>query len=168
MGPTAYETREDAWAEAIRWVKHRAGLAYMVKLESQDGCLVQPDGQVIAETVDEARQVILDHALKTVEHKNTPDSRHKMRLQGWEEGPDWEDLNRCIDFLRYDPDQPEKGMRGSYQLYVDGPLGGVGGLGWVYSVGISVVSSPEIWDHPIDQPCDLEIDEGVHMITTDY
>ncbi|MYD04949.1 MAG: hypothetical protein F4X21_08530 [Acidimicrobiia bacterium] len=155
-----FNTRKEAWAEAIRWVKHRAGLAYTVEIESQTGCLIEAAVPVIVETVDEARRLILDYAVQAVDHKNPPDSRHKMRLKGWEEGPDWDDLNRCIDYRRYDPDRPDKGMRCSYELYVDGPLGGVGGLLWTYYVGITAVSSPEIWDHPLDQPCGLAEDES--------
>ena len=155
-----FESREEAWAEAIRWVKHRAGLAFEVRLGSQTGCVVVGDGAVIVETVTEAREVILRHAMATLRGQgNDPEEREYLRLRGGRGGPTWENLTRCETDRRYDPDNPDAGMRCGYVLYEQGGLDGVGGLVWTYGVYIWATAPPEVWDHPADQPCGLDNDE---------
>ena len=156
-----FESREDAWAEAIRWVKLRAGLAIEVRLGNQTGCVVMGDAVVIVETVAEARGVILRHAMDTLRGKgNDPKEREHLRLRGGKGGRKWEDLTTCETDRRYDPDNPDAAMRCDYMLYEQGGLEGVGGLIWNFGVYISATAPPEVWDHPADQPCGLDNDEN--------
>jgi len=155
-----FASREEAWAEAIRWVKHRAGLAMEVRLGVQTGCVVEGDTVVIVETVAEAREVILRHAVENLRGKGTgPDEREYLRLRGGRAGPVWEDLARCETDRRYDPNTPDAGMRCDYVLYEQGGLDGVGGLVWTFGVYVWATAPPEVWDQPADQPCGLDSDE---------
>lgn len=155
-----FESREEAWAEAIRWVKFRAGLAMEVRLGVQTGCVVEGDTVVIVETVAEAREAILRHAVRNLGGKGAaPDELEYLRLLGGKGGPTWEDLAKCEVNRRYDPDTPDAGMRCDYVLYEQGGLDGVGGLVWTFGVYIWATAPPEVWDHPPDRPCGLETDE---------
>ena len=158
--PFSFESREEAWAEAIRWLKHRAGLALQVVLGSQTGCVVMGGGAVIVETVAEARKVILGHAMNSLgDHARNPRHREHLRLRGHKARPTWEDLAGCETHRRYDPDEPDAGMRCDYVLYEEGDLDGVGGLVWTYGVDIWATAPPEVWDHPADLPCGLGADD---------
>lgn len=159
-----FASRQEAWAEAIRWVKHRAGLAMEVSLGVQTGCVVDGDTIVIVETVAEAREVILRHAVRNLWGKGTAeDERAHLRLLGRESGPTWEDLTRCEAYRVYDPGNPDGGMRCGYVLYEQGGLDGVGGLVWTFGVYVWATAPPEVWDHPADQPCGLDSDEEFGM-----
>ena len=57
-----YPTREQALAEAIKRVKHEAGLAFTVEIDTRSGCVLSGGMPVIVETVAEAREVIVHHA----------------------------------------------------------------------------------------------------------
>ena len=159
-GPFGFRSRAEAWAEAIRWVKHRAGLAIEVRLGSQTGCLMRGDGVIVVETVVEARQAILAHAMDALGgHARNPERRECLRLERRKGGPNWEDLTRCETTRRYDPDNPDAGMECSYLLYEQEDLEGVGGVVWTYGVSIWATAPPEVWDHPVDQPCGLNADD---------
>ena len=146
------ESREEAWAEAIRWLKLRAGLAMEVTINTGSGCVVQEGPSMVVETVAEARQVILREAIQELGSKGkSPEDRPFLRFRG---KPTWENLAKCETYRSYDPDYPEDGMSCDYVLYEQGDLGGVGGGVWTYSVRISATAPPEVWDHPADQPCD--------------
>ena len=163
---SGFESREEAWAEAIRWVKHRAGLAIEVRLGSMTGCVIRPDRAVVVETVAEARQTILRHAMDALgDHQRNPERREYMRLKGRAGDPTWEDLAGCETYRRYDPDNPDAGLECSYLLYEQGDLDGVGGLVWTYGVSIRATAPPDVWDHPPDQPCGF--DTGDDLIDDD-
>ena len=57
---SCYRSREQALAEAIKRVKHHAGLAFEVTIGSRSGCCLIGDIPVIVETVAEAREVIVE------------------------------------------------------------------------------------------------------------
>ncbi len=158
-----FESREEAWAEAIRWVKHRAGLLIEVRLERMRECVIEPGGPVVVESVAEARQAILRYAMATLgDHGRDPGDREYRRLADRNGGPNWEDLTGCETDRRYDPDNPDAGMRCEYVLYEQGDLDGVGGLVWTFGVYTCATAPPEVWGHPPDQPCGLDPgDDGV-------
>ena len=156
---SGFESRGEAWAEAIRWVKHRAGLAIEVRLGSMTGCVITADDVVVVETVAEARKAILGHAMDALgDHARNPERREHLRLKGHKGDPTWEDLARCETDRHYDPGNPDAGMRCRYLLYEQGDLDGVGGLVWTYAVNIRATAPPEVWNHPADQPCGLDTD----------
>ena len=159
--PYPYRSREEAWAEAIRWVKHRAGLAIEVKLGDRRGCVLSGDESVIVETVAKARKAILRHAMRAVaDHARDAESREQMRLRCGKGRPTWNDLAKCEEGRRYDPHNAEAGMNCCYLLYQHGPLGVVGGGAWAYEVWIWATAPPSVWDHPADQPVGLDnVDE---------
>lgn len=162
--PYGFESRKQAWAEAILWVKRLAGLAMEVRLGVQTGCVVEPDAVVFVETVAAAREVILNHAVRSLNGKGAAsDEREHLRLRGGEGGPTWEDLARCETYSVYDPNDPDAGMRCGYVLYEQGGLDGVGGLVWAFGVYVWATAPPEVWDHPGDQPCGRETDEEFDM-----
>lgn len=155
-----FETRKEAWGEAIRWVKQRAGLAMELRLGSATGCLVSGDRITVVETVAEARRSILSHARATLAGKGRdPGDRKFLRLGGGKRGPTWADLERCATSRRYDPEEPDAGMTCRYLLYEQGELDGVGGLVWTFAVAIQATAPPEVWDHPADEACGLDTDE---------
>lgn len=158
---SGFATREEAWAEAIKRVKHRAGLAFEVKIASRSGCCVIGDTPVIVETVAEAREVIVGHAKRnSYERRSETDDREHQRFRTRPGRSDWRSLLECEISRRYDPADPEAGMTCSYLLYEKGPLGVVGGGAWTYSVEIWATGPPEVWDHPTDQPAGLDDDDN--------
>lgn len=160
-----FETRQEAWEEAIRWVKYRAGLAIEVRLGRRTGCVVTGDDVVIVETVAEAREAILHHAMNSLgDQGDNPEYRKYLRLRSGRGSPSWEDLTRCETDRRYDPDDPSAGLRCGYVLFEQGGLDGVGGLVWTYGVYIWATAPPEVWDHPADQPCGLETENDLPEI----
>ena len=159
IGWSGFESREEAWAEAIRWVKHRAGLAMQVRLGAGAGCVIEGDRIAVVETVAEARRAILRHAIATLGGKGQDSGdRQYLRLGGGRTGPTWNDLARCETNRRYDPDDPDAGMTCRYLLYEQGDLDGVGGVIWTFAVSIWAAAPPEVWDHPADKPCGLDTD----------
>lgn len=157
LGYLDFESRKEAWEEAIRWVRHRAGLAIRVRLGSQEGCVPTPGEAIVVERVAEARRAILRHAKSALrEHGRDPEDRRYLRLKGGKKGPTWKDLAQCEINRHYDPDNPESGMTCSYLLYEQGDLGVVGGGVWTFAVSIWATAPPEAWDHPADQPCGLD------------
>lgn len=157
IGWSGFESREEAWAEATRRVKHHAGLAFEVRMGSATGCVVDGDRTTVVETVSEARRVILQHAQATLAGKGRdPRDREYLRLAGGSRNPKWEDLARCEVTRHYDPGNPDAGMTCSYVLYEEGDLDGVGGLVWTFAVSIRATAPPEVWDHPADEPCGLD------------
>ena len=145
--PYWFASREDAWAEAIKWVKLRAGLAFEIQLGSQTGC-IPDEWSLIVETVAEAREAILRHVLtKQQDDEGGPGTRGHGRL-----GATWEDLVEYEDGRRYDPGNLKAGMSCSYSLSETGWVEGVGGVRWPVSDYRWAVAPPEVWDHPTDQP----------------
>ena len=57
LGNSGFDSREEAWAEAIRWVKYHAGLAFTIRLDDMTDWWYAEDEYVVAvvETVAEAR-----------------------------------------------------------------------------------------------------------------
>ncbi len=153
--PYWFERREEAWAEAIKWVKLRAGLAIEVELGSASGCLVD-EWTVIVETVAEARQVILSHVLPDMKGPE-----HGSETHGPASRPhrSWEDLTGHEDSRRYDPGNPAAGMCCSYSLSETEWMEGVGGIRWPVTDHRWATGPPEIWDHPADQPVGLDSDD---------
>ena len=144
-----YPTREQALAEAIKRVKHQAGLAFEVKIGSRSGCCMIGETPVIVETVAEAREVIVGHAKEhSRESRSKPDDEEHFHFRTRQGRSTWKSLLECETSRRYDPAAPEAGMTCSYLLYERGPLGVVGGGAWTYSVEIWATGPPEIWDHP--------------------
>ncbi|MYG98717.1 MAG: hypothetical protein F4144_04550 [Acidimicrobiaceae bacterium] len=158
-----YPTREQALAEAIKRVKHQAGLAFEVKIGSRAGCCVNGDIAVIVETVAEARQVIVRHAKgHSGPSQREPDDREHQRFKTRRGRSAWKSLLACETSRHYDPADPGAGMTCSYLLYEKGPLGVVGGGAWTYSVEIWATGPPAIWDHPANQPAGLDNDDDLH------
>ena len=153
--PYRFRTREEALAEAIKQVKHRAGLAIEITIESRAGCVLGGDPPVIVETVAEARKAIVNHARGLIGGRQ-PDKREYLRLRTTRGRSAWKSLLECETGRRYDPADPDAGMTCSYLLYEEGNLEGVGGLMWTYGVEIWVTGPPSIWDHPADQPVGLD------------
>ena len=156
--PQSYHrSREKALAEAIKWVKHRAGLAFEVKFEIRSGCCLSGDMPVIVETVAEAREVIVSYAKGSIGgRQREPDQREHLRFKTRQGRSAWKSLAECEIGRRYDPADPEAGMTCSYLLYDEGGLEGVGGMIWAYSVEIWATAPPAVWDHPADQPAGLD------------
>ena len=156
-----YPTREQALAEAIKRVKHEAGLAFEVKIGGRSGCCLIGDTPVIVETVAEARQVIVRHAKGNGgESRREPDDQEHQRFRTRRGRSAWKSLLECETSRRYDPADPEAGMTCSYLLYEKGPLSVVGGGAWMYSEEIWATGPPEIWDHPTNQPIGLDDDDN--------
>ena len=150
-----YRSREQALVEAIKWVKHRAGLAFEIELGSASGCVLA-EWTVLVESVAEAREAILRHAMPAAEdHEREygtqrPESRRD---------PTWEDLAEYEHSRRYDPDNPGAGMRCSYAMSEVEMVEGVGGMLWPVSHHVWATAPPEVWDHPADQPAGLDNDD---------
>ena len=158
-----FATREEAWAEAIKHVKHRAGLAFEVRIGSRSGCCMIGETPVIVETVAEAREVIVGHAKEhSRESRSEPDDEEHFHFRTRRGRPAWKSLLECEISRRYDPADPGAGMTCSYLLYEKGPLGVVGGGAWTYSVEIWATGPPEIWDHPADHSAGLDTDGDLH------
>ena len=158
-----FRTREEALAEAIKQVKHRAGLAFEVTIESRTGCVLSGDPPIITETVTEARQAIANHAKGLIGgRQRESDQREYLRFRTSRGRSAWKSLLECETGRRYDPADPDAGMTCSYLLYEEGNLEGVGGLMWTYGVEICVTGPPEVWDHPADQPIALDNDDDLH------
>ena len=120
-----YPTREQALAEAIKRVKHEAGLAFEVMIGSRSGCCMIGEIPVIVETVAEAREGIVSHAKgNRGESRREPadGEHHYFRTRrgplGLEVAP-----QECETSRRYDPADPEAGMTCHYLLYREGPAG---------------------------------------------
>ena len=152
--PREFESREEAWAEAIKWVKLRAGLAIEVELGTASGCLID-EWTVIVETVAEARQIILSHVLPDAQ---SPEHEAETRGPESRQHRTWEDLTEYEDSRRYDPGNREAGMHCSYSLSETEWMQGVGGMLWPVSDHRWAKAPPEVWDHPADQPIGLEDD----------
>ncbi len=158
-----FRSREQALAEAIRNVKHRAGLAFEVKIDSRAGCCLSGEIPVIVETVAEAREVIVGYAKGSVGgRQREPEQQEHLQFRTRRGRSAWKSLAECETSRCYDPTDPEAGMTCSYLLYDEGGLEGVGGVMWTYSVAIWVTAPPAVWDHPADQPAGLDTDEDVH------
>lgn len=156
-----YRWREDALAEAIKRVKHQAGLAFEVRIEGRSGCCLIGEPPVIVETVAEAREVIVRHAKANRDpSRRGPDDREHHHFETRRGRPGWKSLLECETSHRYDPDDPEAGMTCSYLLYEHGSLGVVGGGTWPYSVELWATAPPKVWDHPADQPVGLDSDDN--------
>ena len=152
--PSWFESREEAWAEAIKRVKLRASLAIEIELGRLSGCLID-EWTVIVETVTEAREVILRHVVPSVEgQKRGPGTQGPESRSD----PTWEDLAEYEDGRRYDPGNPEAGMRCSYSLSETEWMEGVGGILWPVSDHRWATAPPEVWDHSADQPVGLDND----------
>ena len=155
-----FRSREQALAEAIKWVKHRAGLAFEVTIGSRAGCCLSGDIPVIVETVAEAREVIVSYAKGELSgYTRDPQQREHLCFTTRRGRSSWKSLAECETNRRYDPADPGAGMTCSYLLYDEGGLEGVGGLVWTYSVEIWVTGPPEVWDHPANQPVGLDTDD---------
>ena len=161
--PYSFRTREEALAEAIKQVKHRAGLAIEITIESRTGCVLNGGPPVIVETVAEARKAIVNHAKGLIGgRQREPDQQEFLRLKTSRGRSAWKSLLECETGRRYDPADPDAGMTCSYLLYEEGNLEGVGGLMWTYGVEVFVTGPPEIWDHPTDLPVGLDSDDEIH------
>ena len=155
--PSYYRSREQALAEAIKRVKHRAGLAFEVTIGSRAGCCLSGDIPVIVETVAEAREVIAGYAKGDLSgYTRDPEQRDHLRFKTRHGRSTWKSLAECETSRRYDPADPEAGMTCSYLLYEEGGLGVVGGGAWTYSVELWATAPPAVWDHPADQPIGLD------------
>ena len=157
-----FRSREQALAEAIKWVKHRAGLAFEMTIGSRAGCCLSGDIPAIVETVAEAREVIVSYAKGELSgYTRYPQQREHLRFTTRRGRSSWKSLAECETNRRYDPADPEAGMTCSYLLYEEGGLGVVGGGAWTYSVEIWVSAPPAVWDHPADQPVGLDTDDDL-------
>ena len=155
--PSYYRSREQALAEAIKRVKHRAGLAFEVKIDSRAGCVLSGDIPVIVETVAEAREVIVGYANGSVGgRQREPEQQEHLQFRTRRGRSAWKSLAECETDRRYDPADAEAGMTCAYLLYEEGGLGVVGGGVWTYSVEIWATAPPAVWDHPADQPIGLD------------
>ena len=115
-----------------------------LKLGMWRGCTVWEDRPFTVDTVAEARAAILLHAMDALgHHAHDPERREHLRLNVRAGGPTWDDLAECEEAHRYDPSQPQNGMKCSYFLYRQGGLEGVGGLRWTYSVTIGPPHPPK-------------------------
>ena len=156
-----FRTREEALAEAIKQVKHRAGLAIEITIESRTGCVLSGDPPVIVETVAEARKAIVNHAKGLIGgRQRQPDQREYLRFRTSRGRSAWKSLLECETHRRYDPANPDAGMICFYSLYQEGNLEGVGGVMWTYGIEIWVTGPPQVWDHPVDQPCGVDNDDN--------
>ena len=126
-------------------------------VESQGGCLVYSEPRVFVRSVEEARHTLVRIAGDVLEERKParPDPELVLFPPGSDRG--WEDLVRCESYRCYDPSAPDQGMEVSYTLYEQGGLSGVGGMMWTYGVYLTVRGSPELWDHPADVPCGLDL-----------
>lgn len=150
-----FQTREAAWAEAIKLVKHRAGLAIEMRLGSASGCLLD-EWTVIVETVAEAREAIVRHVLSNLQgHEGGSGTGGPGRRSS----PGWEDLAEYERGRHYDPGSPEDGLRCWYSRSEVEWVEGVGGTRWPVSHDIWAIGPPEVWDHPADQPAGLDNDD---------
>ena len=155
-----FTTREEAWAEAIKRVKHHAGLAFELMIDSRAGCVLVGEIPVIVQTVAEAREVLVRRARGELSgYTRDPRRREHLRFQTRRGRSAWKSLLECETSRRYDPADAAAGMTCSYLLYEEGDLAGVGGLMWTYSVELSATGPPEVWDHPADQPVGLDNDD---------
>ena len=160
--PSYYRSREQALAEAIKRVKHRAGLAFEVTIGSRAGCCLSGDIPVIVETVAEAREVIVGYARGDLSgYTRDPEQRDHLRFKTRRGRSAWKSLAECETSRRYDPTAPEAGMTCAYLLYEEGGLGVVGGGAWTYSVELWATAPPAVWDHPADQPAGLDNDHDL-------
>ena len=152
-----FQTREQALIEAIKRVKHEAGLAFEVIIGGRSGCCLTGDIPVVVESVAEAREVMVLHATgNSGEPRSEPDDREHQRFRTRRGRSAWRSLLECETSRRYDPADPGAGMTCTYLLYEKGPLGVVGGGAWTYSVEMWATGPPEVWDHPADQPTGLD------------
>ncbi|MYE65821.1 MAG: hypothetical protein F4231_07885 [Acidimicrobiaceae bacterium] len=150
-----FATREEACAEAIKHVKHRAGLAFEVRIGSRSGCCMIGDTPVIVETVAEAREVIVSHAKEhSRESRSELDDEEHFHFRTRRGRPAWKSLLECETSRRYDPAAAEAGMSCSYLQMCKSA--------WTYSVEIWATGPPEIWDHPADQPAGLDNEDGLY------
>ena len=126
---------------------------FEIRLGGLRGCVMYDDLPREVDSVAEAREAILAHAMGALgHHAHDPDKREYLFLTVGPGGPTWDDLAECEEGRRYDPGKPEDGMKCSYFLYRQGGLEGVGGVMWTYGVTIWATAPPEVWDHPADQP----------------
>ena len=159
-----YRRREDALAEAIKRVKHQAGLAFTVEIDTRSGCVLSGGIREIVESVAEARKVIVRHAGggRSKSRHDEPDDHGHVRFKTRQGRSAWKSLLECETSRRYDPSDAEAGMTCSYLLYEHEGLGVVGGGTMPYSVEIWATAPPEVWDHPAGQPIGLDSDDDLH------
>lgn len=133
-----------------------AGSGLWLAIQSQGGCLVYSRPPAFVRSVDQARRTLVRIAREELEEQKpaSPDPEYFLLPPG---STSWDELVRCESYRCYDPSVPDKGMEVSYALYEQGGLSGVGGLMWTYGVYLTVNGSPEIWDHPADVPCGLDL-----------
>ena len=128
-----------------------------LKLGTWRGCTAWEDQPFHVETVAEAHAAILQYAMDALgHHAHGLNKREHLRLKVRADGPTWDDLAKCQENRRYDPSKPEDGMKCSYFLYQQGGIEGVGGVRWTYAVTIWATAPPEVWNHPANQPIDLD------------
>ena len=156
-----FRTREEALAEAIKQVKHRAGLAMEITIETRTGCVLSGDLPIIVETVTEARKVVASYAKDLIgDREREPDKQAFLRFRTTWGRSAWKSLLECETHRRYDPADSDARMACSYLLYEEGNLEGVGGLIWTYGIEICVTGPPEVWNHPTDEPVGLDNDDA--------
>ena len=99
-----FRSRERALAEAIKWVKHRAGLAIEVTIGSRAGCCLSGDIPVIVETVAEARKAIVSYARGELSgYTRDAQQREHLRFKTRRGRSTWKSLLECETSRRYDP-----------------------------------------------------------------
>ncbi len=126
------------------------------------GCVVfANDANVPVTSVTEARATILAYAVGELgPHQLDPDNREHLRLRSQGGAPTWDDLTACEVGRSYDPAEPDAAMTCSYLLYLQGGLGGVGGMIWTFGVQIWATAPPKVWDHPADIAVGVDDDDN--------
>ena len=152
--PPSFPTRKEAWAEAIKQVKHQAGLAFTVEIDTRSGCVLSGGIPEIVESVAEAREVILRYAgTGRGKSRREADDPWIVRFNTRRGRSNWKSLLECETSRHYDPAEPEAGMTCFY-LLEECRVEGVGGT------AIQVTGPPEVWDHPTDQPVGMDEDDN--------
>ena len=139
--------------------ERQAGSGIWLKIQSQGGCLVDEGPAVFVPSVEEARRALARTAREVLGERKPADPDPEFFLFPPGRGSGWDELVRCESYRHYDPSVPDKGMEVSYALYEEGGLSGVGGMIWTYGVYLTVTGPPEVWDHPADVPCGLDLDD---------
>ncbi len=147
FGMSGFDSREEAWAEAIKWVKACAGLAFEIELGVGSGCLLNKE-TVVVETVTGAREAIAHHVRSVARG----DDRETVSLS-------WEDLAEYEDSRRYDPNDSEAAMTSSYSPTEDDVVEGSDGTLHRVTYYVWATASPAVWDHPADSACGVDNDD---------
>ena len=155
--PSYYRSREQALSEAIKRVKHRAGLAFEVTIGSRAGCCLSGDIPVIVETVAEAREVIVGYARGDLSgYTRDPEQRDHLHFKTRRGRSKWKSLTEWRDEPPLRPGRPRSG----HDLLLPALRGGWSRsrrrCAWTYSVEIWATAPPAVWDHPADQPIGLD------------